>query len=206
MSELLHKSLVLVLNRNWQAINTVSPAEIFGHMATDTATGLDVHGPDWMIPTKWSEWRHLPVRDQDLSLGTANGRIRIPTIVVLSNYDRVPVKRPKFSLKTLWRRDQGRCQYSGRELRSGEGNIDHILPRSRGGETTWENCVLADRRINQKKADKTPEEAGLKLRREPTRPHSVPVTYTLRNPHKIEDWEIFLPKDHPLAAKIFLNS
>ena len=189
----LHKTIVLVLNRHWQAVNSASPAEVFGMMATDNATGLDIRGPEWMTPVKWHEWIQLPVRESDFSIGTTHGPIRVPTVVVLSRFDQVPVKRPKFSLRSLWERDNGQCQYTGRKLTRGEGNIDHVLPRSRGGLTTWENCVLADRRVNQRKADKTPQEAGLRLLRRPRRPREIPVTWMIRNNHHIQDWKPFLP-------------
>ena len=194
MNEHLKKYTVLVLNRNWQAIDTTRPVDVFGQMATDVATGLDIHGPDWMVPVRWADWLELSVREGDLSIGTARGPIRVPTVVVLSKFDRVPMKRPKFSLRGLWLRDGGRCQYTGRALAPGEGNIDHILPQSRGGETSWENCVLSDRDVNQRKADRTPEEAGLNLRNEPVRPEEMPSTWFIRNNFKIKDWEVFLPK------------
>jgi len=75
-----------------------------------------------------------------------------------------------------------------------EGNIDHVMPRSRGGATSWKNCVLASKNVNSKKANRTPDEAGLSLIRKPVAPKAVPVTLTLKNPHNIEDWEIFLGK------------
>ena len=136
--------------------------------------------------------RQLPVREEDASIGTAHGRIRVPTVIVVSNFAKVPMKRPKFNSRNLWERDRGRCQYTGRQLRPGEGNIDHIHPRSRGGETTWENCVLAATEVNSRKADRTPQEAGLKLQRTPFAPREVPVTALLRNTHDIPDWEPFL--------------
>ena len=71
-------------------------------------------------------------------------------------------------------------------------SIDHVVPRSRGGDTNWENCVIADKRVNTRKADKTPDEAGLKLLREPGRPREVPVTILLKNMHGIPDWDPFL--------------
>ena len=188
----LAKNSVLVLNRNWQAINVITPADAFCQMMTDTATGLDILGADWMVPTKWDDWLQLPIREEDYSIGTAGGQIRVPTVIVLARFDRVPMKRPKFNTRNLWLRDGGRCQYTGKELKPGEGNIDHIMPRSRGGGTTWENCVLADRRVNSRKADRTPEEAGLKLLREPIVPREVPVTAMLRNTHEIDDWRPFL--------------
>lgn len=194
MNDILNKTTVLVLNRNWQAINTTTPALAFGQMASDAATGLDVRGPDWMVPVKWCDWLKLPVGEQDVSLGTAQGRIRVPTVVVLSRFDRVPMRRPRCCARSIWERDRGRCQYTGRELSRKEGNIDHIVPRSRGGQTTWDNCVLADRAINQRKANRTPEEAGLQLLRNPERPPAIPVTWVIRNLYDIPEWEVFLPR------------
>jgi 5-methylcytosine-specific restriction endonuclease McrA len=194
MQSILHRAIVLVLNRNWQAIDTTTPAGVFGQMATDAATGLDSRGSDWMVPVRWDDWLGLPVREDDFSIGTARGRLRVPTVVVLSRFDRVPMRRPKFSLRGLWLRDGGECQYTGRKLALGEGNIDHVLPQSRGGQTTWENCVLSDRKVNHRKADRTPAEAGLRLRNEPVRPREMPATWFIRNTFEIPDWEVFLPR------------
>lgn len=188
----LNNNTVLVLNRNWQAINIRTPADAFCQMATDVATALDIHGEDWMVPTRWDDWQQLPVRENDACVATARGRIRIPTVIVLANFARVPLSRPKFSRSNLWRRDGGRCQYTGRDLRPGEGNIDHVLPRSRGGDTSWQNCVLACKSVNTRKADRTPEEAGLQLKRQPAEPRQVPVTMLLKNVHGIPDWKPFL--------------
>lgn len=194
MKSILNQSVVLVLNRHWQAVNIATPAEAFASMVTGVATALDVRGHDCMTPMEWSAWRKLPVREQDLSIGTVGGPIRVPTVIVLANFDRVPLKRLRFSLRGLWLRDGGRCQYTGRALRPGEGNIDHVIPQSRGGETSWENCVLSDRQVNNRKAARTPQEAGLKLRRTPYRPPTVPITKLLENQYQISDWEVFLGK------------
>ncbi len=188
----LSKNIVLVLNRNWQAINITTPAAAFCQMATDAATGLDIAAEDVMVPTRWEDWLKLPIREGDTMIGTAHGPIRVPTVVVCANFARVPLKRPKFSNRAIWARGRGRCQYTGQSLKPGEGNIDHVVPRSRGGETNWENCVLAAKRVNSRKANKTPEEAGLKLLRPPQAPRQVPVTALLRNTHGIPDWEPFL--------------
>ncbi len=192
MNSILHQKIVLVLNRNWQAINTRTPAEAFCQMASDVATGLDIQGVDWMVPTKWEDWKKLPIREDDASIGTAHGRIRVPTVVVVSNFARVPMKRPKFNSRNLWVRDGGRCQYTGRQLGPGEGNIDHVIPRSRGGSTCWENCVLAAADVNSRKGNRTPEEAGLRLQKAPYAPRDLPVTAFLKNVHDIDDWDPFL--------------
>lgn len=192
-ASILHQNIVLVLNRNWQAIDTKTPAEAFCQMATDTATGLDIQGADFMVPTKWEDWQSLPVRESDASIGTAHGPIRVPTVIVVANFAKVPKKRPKFNAQNIWERDGGRCQYTGRSLRPGEGNIDHVIPRSRGGDTSWENCVLAAREVNSRKGSRTPEEAGLRLLQPPETPPELPVTMLLRNVHDIPDWDPFLP-------------
>lgn len=70
-----------------------------------------------------------------------------------------------------------------------------MIPSSRGGETSWENCVLSDRQVNNRKADRTPQEAGLRLQRKPFRPETVPVTNLLENKYQIPEWDIFLEKN-----------
>lgn len=190
---ILHKNTVLVLNRNWQAISITTPAQAYGQMATDAATGLDIQHRDWMVPVSWEKWLSLPVRESDISIGTVQGLVRAPTVIVLSRYADVPIHRPRLSARNIWLRDQGRCQYSGRQLTRSEGNIDHVIPQSRGGSTSWENCVLACKKINTRKADRTPDEAGLSLLRPPAVPRAVPITLTLENIHDIDDWDIFLP-------------
>jgi len=192
MSEVLHKRTVLVLNKNWQAIDATTPAMAFCQMATDVATALDVHGLDAMVPTRWDQWLALPVRESDDMVMTVRGPVRAPTVLVSANYAKVPMKRPKFSLRSIRIRDKNRCQYTGFTLAVDEGNIDHVLPKSRGGKTVWTNCVLACREINSRKGDKTPEEAGLTLLRQPLTPKAVPATLMLQNSYSVPEWEPFL--------------
>lgn len=192
MSDVLHKMTVLVLNRNWQAIDVKTPADAFCMMAAGTATALAIHENGEMYPEPWQRWFQLPVRETDNAVRTVHGPVRIPTVIVLSKYDKVPKRRPKLSGRGIWERDGGICQYTGRKLSRDEGNIDHVIPRSRGGKTTWDNCVLADKGINSRKADRLPSEAGLKLRRHPTAPKDMPSTYYIRNTHGVPDWNMFL--------------
>jgi 5-methylcytosine-specific restriction endonuclease McrA len=187
----LHRCSVLVLNRHWLAIDAVSPADAFGHLATGTARALRIEG-DSMQAFDWADWRGLPVESGVPVIGTTRGPVRIPTVIVLARFDRVPVHRPKFGFRALWERDGGRCQYSGRKLTPSEANIDHIIPRSRGGGDDWENCVLADRTVNARKAARTPAEAGLRLLAAPRAPRPVPATLRIRNLWNIPDWDHFL--------------
>jgi 5-methylcytosine-specific restriction endonuclease McrA len=192
MSDFLHKTTVLVLNRNWQAIAVKTPADAFSMMAAGNATALHIHGDDDMAPVTFEDWLALPVRDGDCSIGTVRGPVRVPTVLVLARFDRVPKRRPKFCAKAIWERDGGICQYTGRRLKPNEGNIDHIVPLSRGGKSTWDNCVLADKRVNSRKGSRLPEEAGLRLLRAPGAPREIPVTQLIRNTHRVRDWEMFL--------------
>ncbi|MGV3663128.1 MAG: HNH endonuclease [Prosthecobacter sp.] len=192
MNEVLTKTTVLVLNRHWQAIDSKTPIEAFSMMAAGNATALDIHEAGDMRPVTWEDWLLLDVRSGDNSIGTVNGPVRVPSVLVLARFDKVPKRRPKFCAKAIWERDGGMCQYTGRKLRPHEGNIDHIVPISRGGASSWENCVLADRKINSRKGNKLPEEAGLKLLRRPFVPRELPVTHLIKNHHKVRDWEVFL--------------
>jgi 5-methylcytosine-specific restriction endonuclease McrA len=182
---------VLVLNRHWQAIQVKSPAEAFCMMASDAAAGLDILDGHF-VPTKWNEWIVLPVREHDNAVNTPRGPVRVPTVIVALNYAKVPLRRPRFGVRGIWERDGGVCQYTGRKLAAHEGNIDHVVPRSRGGRTSWENCVLAHREINSRKADQLPHEAGLHLRARPSAPRALPTSAFIRNHHGVADWEYFL--------------
>jgi len=142
MDDILNRPIVLVLNRNWQAINVRTPQQAFVQMATDVATALDIDGEN-MVPARWAEWIKLPVRENDYAVRTPSGPIRVPAVIVLSRFAKVPKRRPKFSARAIWARDGGQCQYTGANLRPSEGNIDHVLPRSRGGKTSWEMREIA---------------------------------------------------------------
>jgi 5-methylcytosine-specific restriction endonuclease McrA len=210
MSNILTKATVLVLNRNWQAINVRTPQEAFCMMATNVATGLDIEYPapaesadsafstlhsPLFTPRAWEEWITLPIRDHDESVHTVRGEIRVPTVIVAVNYAKVPKKRPKLCARNIRERDPDTnrdCQYTGRVLHPEEGSLDHVVPRSRGGKDLWENLVWSAKEVNQKKADRLPHEAGLKLLSVPRAPKELPVSALIRNAHRIAEWKPFL--------------
>lgn len=190
----LTKTTVLVLNRNWQAIHVKTPTEALSMMYSNAATGLDIIGEDHMIPYRWDDWVNLPHDPCCEYISTINQKIKIPKVIVLCNYDKVPIRRPRFSINGVWSRDNGVCQYTGRKLSKNEGNIDHVIPKSKGGKTDWTNCVLSHKDINSKKANRTPEECGIKLIKKPTVPKQLPISHYIKNSHKIKEWEMFLVK------------
>jgi 5-methylcytosine-specific restriction endonuclease McrA len=192
MNDILNKTIVLVLNRNWQAINIRTPQDAFCQMASNVATALDIESDDQIRPVTWDEWITLPTRPQDNAVRTAHREIRVPTVIVAVNYAKVPKKRPKLCTRAIRERDGNRCQYTGKALRPDEGSLDHIVPRSRGGKDAWENLVWSDKAVNAKKGNRLPHEAGLKLLSVPRAPKELPVTRLLRNSHQIAEWELFL--------------
>jgi 5-methylcytosine-specific restriction endonuclease McrA len=192
MSDILNKTIVLVLNRNWQAINIRTPQDAFCQMATNVATGLDIEGENHIRPVTWEEWITLPIRESDHAVQTVRGAIRVPTVIVAVNFAKVPKKRPKLNARNIRERDGNRCQYTGRLLHPDEGNLDHVVPRSRGGADTWENLVWAAKDVNQRKANRLPHEAGLKLLAAPRAPQEKPVSVLLRNAHGVAEWKLFL--------------
>lgn len=192
MNDILNKSIVLVLNRNWQAINVRTPQEAFCMMATSVATALEIEGENHIRPVTWDEWITLPIRAGDNLVRTARGSIRVPTVVVAVNFAKVPKKRPKLCAKNIRERDGNRCQYTGQLLKPEEGSLDHVVPRSRGGADSWENLVWSAKDVNQRKADRLPHEVGLRLLAVPRAPKELPVTALIRNAHGVAEWRLFL--------------
>ena len=192
MNDILNKTIVLVLNRNWQAINVRTPQEAFCMMATNVATALEIDGDDHIRPVTWDEWITLPVRPQDNAVLTVRGQIRVPTVIVAVNYAKVPKKRPKLCSKTIRERDGNRCQYTGELLKPEEGSLDHVVPRSRGGADAWENLVWSSKAVNTKKGNRLPHEAGLKLLNVPRAPKELPASVLIRNAHSIPEWKLFV--------------
>ena len=197
MNDILTKSIVLVLNRNWQAINISTPQEAFCQMATNVSTGLEIElangaRAEALRPVTWDEWITLPIRPQDNAVKTVRGPIRVPTVIVAVNFAKVPKKRSKLGARAIRERDGNRCQYTGRMLRTDEGNLDHVLPRSRGGKDTWENLVWSSKDVNARKGNRLPHEVGLKLLTVPRAPKELPVTALIRNAHGIPKWKLFV--------------
>jgi 5-methylcytosine-specific restriction endonuclease McrA len=187
----INSDAVLVLNKNWQAINTTKICDAISMIYSGAATGLHISEEKNMIPMIWQDWINLPCND-NFYIGTINGKIKIPKIIILCNFNKIPKKRPRFTANNLKLRDNCTCQYTGKKLGPNDGNIDHIIPKSRGGKTDWYNCVLSHKDINSLKADKTPEEAGLCLIRKPDHPKILPTTCYIKNKFEIKEWETFL--------------
>jgi len=195
--EILNTHCVLKLNKNWQPffIETGINAIIDLYKNSVKALYIDYdlsNNPTNITPLKWDEWIKLPVAKEHFSVGTINGRFRIPTVIICEHYNKIPFKRKKLNKQTLFERDGGICQYSGKKLSYRNATIDHVMPRSRGGIHSWENVVISHRDVNHKKSNMTLDECGLKLLKKPKEPVPIPTTFLIKNEFKIRDWNYFL--------------
>ena len=200
-----NKLLVLKLNKFWTVVDTA----LVGDAIIDLAAGknsyaIDINygvkedgSPDFgnpqMRPVDWDEWITLPVRDWDFSIKTVRMEIRVPTVLVAKNYTKVPEVRfgKNPSNEQIRLRDGNRCQYTGRKLKKEEISIDHVLPRSKGGDNSWGNMVVTSKELNALKGDKLNSEMGLKLIATPTKPKPIP-RYKLIREARHADWKLFL--------------
>ncbi|HWE37132.1 MAG TPA: HNH endonuclease [Isosphaeraceae bacterium] len=177
----------LVLNRHWQPVNVATVARSLTMLWNESAQVVD---PDDFRLYTWDDWARLEPRDGEPFLRTVRRRLRVPEVVTLTRYDRMRSTVVAFSRRNIFKRDHNACQYCGVRPGSAELTIDHVLPRAQGGLSTWENCVLACVSCNARKANRTPEQAGMRLRRPPTRPSWKPL-YAHAN-IRIESWSKFL--------------
>lgn len=177
----------LVLNRNWQPVGVVSVARSLTLVAAERARFVDP--ADYQQYT-WENWARLIPPSDEPFVQAVTFRMRVPEVITLIHYDRVPANVVTFSRRNIYKRDHFTCQYCGVQPGSEELTIDHVLPRSRGGTSSWENCVLACVECNKRKADKTPTEARMPLHKDPIRPAWKPIYswHTIR----IASWSKFL--------------
>jgi 5-methylcytosine-specific restriction endonuclease McrA len=181
----------LVLNRNWQPVGVATVAKALTKVWNDGAQIVD---PADYQQYSWDDWSQLRPADGDLCIRTRRFRLRVPEVVTLTKYDRLPTNAVTFSRRNVFKRDRFTCQYCGTQPGSEELTIDHVVPRAHGGTSTWTNCVLACIECNARKADRTPEQAGMPLRSQPERPIWQPL-YAARGV-RIESWSRFVSESY----------
>ncbi len=177
----------LVLNRNWQPVHVATVARALILLWNETARVVD---PTDFQTYTWGDWSKLHVREGESFVQAVRFRLRAPEVITLTAYDRLPTTIVTFSRRNIFKRDRFTCQYCGGQPGSEELTLDHVLPRAQGGRSRWENCVLACVACNHAKADRTPQQAGLRLRKKPLRPNWNPI-YAFHN-RRIESWSKFV--------------
>jgi len=178
----------LVLNKSWMAITTTSVRRALSLVYAGYAKVVE---PETYETFDFRSWAELSVVKDEQFIQTVETKIKVPEVILLTFYNGMPRMEVVFSRRNLYRRDNYTCQYCGCKPGSEELTIDHILARSRGGKSTWENCVLACIKCNHKKGDKLPEEAGMHLLKKPEKPKWTPTLRITLGRHKVS-WEKFL--------------
>jgi len=198
----LAESNTLVLNKGWMAIQITTVKRALGLIYQGYARVVDEDYRTYDF-NDWSELSQQMVEiEPENFICSPSLKIKVPRVIVLLFYDKLPKRQVRFSRKNLMERDKWQCQYCGVKppnkkdalhwMKSNALNLDHVVPRSRGGKTTWENVVASCYKCNSKKGSKTLRELGWKLNKKPHKPKSHP---TLNIPLKIiphKEWASFL--------------
>jgi 5-methylcytosine-specific restriction endonuclease McrA len=162
----------LVLNRNWQPVNVATVSRALTMLWNESARVVDPH--DYQM-YDWADWSQLAPEGDEPFIQAVRLQVRVPEVVALSTYDRLPSAAVSFSRRNIFKRDHYTCQYCGIQPGSEELTIDHVVPRAQGGISSWTNCVLACVACNKRKADRTPEQAKMRLHKPPIRPSWKPL-------------------------------
>lgn len=158
---------VLVLNRSWQYIGMTTARDAVADLYAGVLTAVC---PETFATYTFDDWAERGIRPGTKTMRSPHLEIEVPEVVVLSNYDKVPNRSLHYSKGHIFKRDRYTCCYCGAQPGHGRLTIDHVTPRSQGGFTDWHNCVTACEPCNGKKADRTPDQAGMRLRTVPMKP------------------------------------
>ncbi len=179
---------VLVLNRSYFPVNVTTVRRAFCMLVSGIARVVD----EQYRTFDFHSWAELSEAVHGDTVGLVDRVIRVPRVIVLVTFDRFPRRTVKFSRLNVLLRDNHICQYCGKKFARGHLNLDHVVPRSRGGLTSWENIVTSCHVCNRKKGGLLPEEAGLRLVRKPFRPKTVPFLGLSRTGIHFEEWKPFI--------------
>jgi 5-methylcytosine-specific restriction endonuclease McrA len=186
---------VLVLNRLWQAVNVIGARRAFGLLARGHAHVVHQQEDDFRMFSMmdWIDFSadHPTLIELEM-VHTPTRTIRLPRVILLTFFDKLPSKELKLTRNNVFESDKNSCQYCAKALPREQLNLDHVIPRDYGGKTTWENIVCSCIKCNSRKANRLPHEAGMRLIRKPARPKWRPViSMVLGNQHR-EMWKDFL--------------
>lgn len=180
-------SNVLVLNSSYVPINITSVRRAFVLFYQGLAKAVD----EEFATFDFESWSELSLAAHHEKIGMVDRMVRVPRVILLNVYDRMPRRHVRFSRHNIYLRDNNRCQFCGTHFSRPDLNLDHVIPRSKGGKTTWENVVTSCIDCNRKKGGQLPVEAHMKLIRKPVRPSWTPfIDFSTRRLH-YEEWKPF---------------
>lgn len=190
---------VLVLNRSFMAVHVTNVRRALTLLFRDLAEVVHIEQGRFSAHSIES-WRELsaiealdrsPEQDWIRAVGY---ELQAPRVIRLPHCDRRPRQGLRFNRRNVFARDGNRCQYCGRHFPTSELSLDHVMPRSRGGITSWENIVCACVACNVRKGGRTPQEARMELIRQPVKPKRSPLlAIKLGNP-KYASWKSFVDR------------
>jgi len=190
---------VLVLNKHYMAIRIVGVRRAFSLLFRELAEVVSLEQDNYSNYDfeSWCEVsqlrRHFEPDGHDW-VSTVNFHIAVPRIIRLLFYDRLPRSEVKFNRRNIFARDGNRCQYCGKRYPTSELSLDHIIPRSMGGKSIWQNIVCACTKCNVKKGGCTPRHAAMTLIRKPVKPKHNPLVHIHLGHQRYRSWKQFL--DH----------
>jgi len=189
---------VLVLNKWFMAVHIISVRRAFCLLMKELAEVVTLEDGQYLTYnfTSWAEvceYRSKFFRQEDDDwVRTPNSEIQAPRVIRLLTYDKVPRQSVKFNRRNIFARDHNQCQYCGRKFILSELSLDHVIPRSQGGQTTWDNIVCACVECNVRKGGRTPKQANMHLIRKPEKPKRSPVLNLKLTQKKYRSWQSFL--------------
>ena len=181
-------SNVLVLNHSYLPVHVTSVRRAMVMLYQGIAKVVG----DQYQTFDFESWSDLSVEVHHEKIGLINKSIRVPRVLLLLAYDRLPRRIVRFSRYNIYLRDLDTCQYCGQKYHKSELNLDHVIPRSRGGNTTWENVVCSCIDCNRRKGGSLPEEVGMHLLKRPIKPRWMPLTDVLSRGVRYQEWLPFL--------------
>jgi len=192
-------SSVLVLNRFFMAVHVVSARKAFLLLCKQIAEVVNYEDNHYQTYdfASWTELSQLKRVYEDMQptddwVRTVSLVIQVPRIIRLLFYDRLPEHGVKLNRRNIFARDGMRCQYCGGKFKSSELTLDHVIPRSRGGQSTWANLVCCCSRCNAKKGGRAPTGAHMRLVRKPIKPKRSPFIHIRMRDEKYRSWKQFL--------------
>ena len=193
------QSSVLVLNSGFTPIHLITARRAFSMLFKAVAEVVLLEDGHLGLYS-FESWQHVGearlssgvVSDESEWISTVSCEIQVPRIIRLMFYSRYPRRRVGLNRRNLFARDESRCQYCGSKFPSSELSVDHVMPLSLGGGTTWHNVVCACTRCNKRKGGRTPAQAGMRLVREPDEPRFNPMIRIKLRARKYWSWKQFL--------------
>lgn len=183
---------VLVLNRNYLPVRVTTARMAFELLYQGRARALDAH---FELHT-FESWGTARTNSTYETIGTTRGPLPIPRIVVLGVYNRVPATILRLSRRNVYLRDDYTCQYCGDQPGVEQLNLDHVVPRSRGGDASWDNLVTSCKSCNLKKGRALPEECGMIPKNAPSCPRWSTAVQFQAMPRSFAEWEPFIGQAH----------